>query len=298
MPPDLTEEGRPTTPPRRPTTARPRPGEGEGTPEPPSAEELAAVERHFLELARLSGAQVEPDAALGVTLVSHPTFGLPLDYATSVRWSEGEWRGRLRILEERVRERGVTPQLMLLDGFTSPPDLAARVRSLGWVSVLHETVLWTRRAAVVPHLDPWLRIEAVTHSSAAEYERVERGIFGLPERLADDRLAALKEALGGGRLRAYLVRLRGEPVATTRLSAQEGVAGLHGVGVAEDHRRRGFGTLITTVATRAALATGNRLVWLSVAEANAGARALYAALDYRPAFDWQRLVAVPIGSAR
>jgi ribosomal protein S18 acetylase RimI-like enzyme len=57
-----------------------------------------------------------------------------------------------------------------------------------------------------------------------------------------------------------------------------------------EHRRQGFGRLVTAVATRAGLATGNPLVWLSVDPANEPARRLYEDLGYRPAFSWQRLI--------
>jgi hypothetical protein len=47
---------------------------------------------------------------------------------------------------------------------------------------------------------------------------------------------------------------------------------------------------VTTVATRAGLATGHSLVWLSVDPENASAWRLYSRLDYRAAFRWRRLI--------
>ena len=282
-------EGRPTTPTRRPATARPRPDPSRERPEPPSPEELAAIERHLVELARLSGARVEADRS-GALLVLHPAYGLGLNYATQVRWSEGDWEERLADAADRLAALGERPQLLVAEGSTTPPGLAQRLLASGWRRIATETVLWTRRAAVVPHLDPSLRIEAVTSASAALYEQVEREIFGVPGVLADERTRRLVEATEAGAVRAYLVRLAGEPVATARLSSFEGLAALHGIGVVEGHRRKGLGTLATAVATRAGLATGARLVWLSVAPDNEPAVRLYAALDFQQAFGWHRLV--------
>jgi ribosomal protein S18 acetylase RimI-like enzyme len=53
-------------------------------------------------------------------------------------------------------------------------------------------------------------------------------------------------------------------------------------------RGQGFGTLVTTVATRAGLALGSRVVWLSVREDNATAQRVYARLGFRSAFGWTR----------
>jgi ribosomal protein S18 acetylase RimI-like enzyme len=84
------------------------------------------------------------------------------------------------------------------------------------------------------------------------------------------------------------VWLGDEPVAVARLSQGEGTAGLQGIGVVEEHRGQGYGTLITTVGTRAGLAMGNRLVWLSVREENERALAVYGRLGFERAFSWIR----------
>ena len=79
-----------------------------------------------------------------------------------------------------------------------------------------------------------------------------------------------------------------EPVAVARLSQGRSVAGLQGIGVVPAHRGHGYGTLITTVATRTGMATGNRLVWLSVNEDNEPAVRAYHALGFERAFSWTR----------
>lgn len=284
------EEGRPRTPTRRPETARPRRDVEEGEPREPDEEELAGIERHLVGLTELLGATANESPELAALLVRWPGRGPAFNHVALVRWSEDDWKERADAVASRLGEEGEVPALVVAEGLTQPPGLVQRLEEIGWTVVVRESVLWTRRAAIVPHLDPQLRIEAVTSASVPEYEAVERQIFGLSPFDADDRVAALRVSLAAGRQRAYLVRVRGEPVATARLATQQHLAALHGVGVVERRRREGFGTLVTTIATRAALAMGSKLVWLSVRERNDRARRLYTSLDYRPAFSWQLLL--------
>ena len=55
-------------------------------------------------------------------------------------------------------------------------------------------------------------------------------------------------------------------------------------------RRRGLGSLVTAVATRAGLAGGNKLVWLSVSELDNPALRVYRQLGFQPGFEWSRWV--------
>ena len=193
---------------------------------------------------------------------------------------------RLAQLSSELHRSADRAAVLVARGLTEPHDLAERLSALGWHATLHELILWTRAAAAVPHLDPLMRIEAVTRSTAPAYEALERAVFGLEGSLAEVRLAAIERALAAGRLRAYIARVAEEPVATARLWTFGELACLDGVGVVPRARRRGYGTLVTTIATRAALATGHRLVWLEVARDNAAARHMYEQLGYRPAFEW------------
>ena len=185
---------------------------------------------------------------------------------------------------------GEWPALLVADGVTQPPYMAAPLTAAGWIEIERERIMWTRTAPGVPHLDPSLRIEAVTSRTAAEYEVIERGIFDLPADFATQRTAGLSYAISAGWMRAYLVRLNGEAVATARLAAGNAVAGIFGVGVVSAQRRRGLGSLVTAVATRAGLAAGNKLVWLSVNELNDPALRVYRQLGFQPGFHWSRWV--------
>ena len=275
----------------RPDTARPRsdgdPGADE-EPAVPTREELERIEAQLVELAALAGATTSDDAALGASLVRWPGRGPALNHAERVRWPTDP-AGVLQHVERLAAElhrSGDRAAVTVAPGLTEPHDLAARLSALGWHATLHELILWTRSAAVVPHLDPRMRIEAVTRLNAPTYEALERAVFGLEGSLAGARLAAIERALAAGRLRAYVARVADEPVGTARLWTFGGLACLDGVGVVSRARRCGYGTLITTIATRAALATGHRLVWLEVARDNAAARRMYEKLGFRPAFEW------------
>jgi ribosomal protein S18 acetylase RimI-like enzyme len=280
-------ELRPTTPVARPASARRRSDVPQEV-APPTPEELARIGRHLVSLPVHEGASVTDEADLGVLMVRRPGAGPERAYAAMPRWSTEGWRASLARVSQRMRAEGAWPCLVLRDGLDQPAGLAAWLPREGWAQVSSERVLWVGQAASVPHLDPGLRIEAVQPPRAAVHEALERRIFGMADETAEQRGQALAAALATGRLRAYVIHAAGEPVAVARLSQGEGVAALVGIGVAPEHRREGLGRLITTVATRAGLATGNRLVWLSVREADAPATALYAGLGYQPAFSWTR----------
>ena len=111
------------------------------------------------------------------------------------------------------------------------------------------------------------------------------------DRYADSRTEHLARAVESGALRAYLVRLDGEAVASARLSISDGIAAVSGVGVMPHRRNQGLATLVTSVATRAGLAMGSPLVWLSVDERNTPALKVYQRLGYRPSFRWSRWAA-------
>jgi ribosomal protein S18 acetylase RimI-like enzyme len=272
---------------RRPESARPR---EDAVPEvePPSAEELEAIHRHLVTLPGQEGAQVEVDEALGVTFVRGPGSGPDLTYAAMSRWDAVSWPDALAAVRARMLDDGAWPSLLLTDRLEQPRELPAEVERQGWMPVAGETVMWVGHASVVPHLDPGMRIEAVQPRTMATHERVERAIFGIGADQAERRREALGAALEDGRLRAWVVWLEDEPVAVARLSQGTAAAGLQGIGVVDRYRGQGYGTLITTIATRAGMATGNRLVWLSVREDNDSAVSVYDKLGFERAFSWTR----------
>lgn len=276
---------------QRPPNVRSRADAADDTvPPAPSTAEAEAIERAQARLVEIGGASRSEEPALGATLLEWPGRGPAFNHATCLRWSDEDWHDRAAGVASRLRNLGEVPCLVVSDSLTTPPDVAGRLQREGWLEIGHEVVMWTRRAAAVPHLEAVLRLEAVTSAHIDEYETVERRIFGIAERELADRRAALAAAIDAGVLRVYLVREKGVPVATARLLVEDGLAGVHGLGVAPEQRRRGLGRYLTTIVTRAGLALGASLVWLSVDDANGPARALYGGLDYRPAFGWHRLI--------
>lgn len=282
-------------PPVRPDSARPRvdaPETDAGT--APSPDELQAIEWERTRWVTLLGASVEPDDALGVAWATHPARGAGLNFASRVRWPAADVESRLAAVDARMRAAGVWPQVVVADGLSEPHDLDARLRAAGWVPLGSERLMFTRHASVVPHLDPGLRIEAVTPSTALECATLETAAFGLDPDAIDVSAGLLALAVESGATRAFIVRLAREPIACARLvpgAVGSSVASLHAVGVAERHRRRGYGRLITAIATRAGLATGHKLVWLSVDADNAGAIEMYRGLAFDFTFTWTRWAA-------
>jgi ribosomal protein S18 acetylase RimI-like enzyme len=281
--------------PKRPASVRARvdaPESDAGA--PPTPAELQAIEKERTAWVALLGASVERDDAFGVTWSAHPSRGAGLNFASVVRWPAADVAARLDQVEARMHDAGVWPQIVVAEGLSEPVNLVDRLKEAGWVSLGSERLMWTRHASDVPHLDPGLRIEAVTPATALECARLETAAFGLdPDAIAES-AELLGRAVVAGATRAFLVRLVGEVVASARLVPGEAgskIASLHAIGVAARHRRRGYGRLITAIATRAGLATGHQLVWLSVDSDNAGAIEMYRGLAFDFTFDWARWAA-------
>ena len=285
----------PKPPINRPASARPRGAAGDaaaGETKPPSAAELAAIEYGFADLSRHSGADVRRAAELDAVVVLLSGRGVGYNFVACPRWAGINVPGRLAQVARTMRGDGEWPALVVADGVSEPPTLADELAAAGWFRLEGELVMATRRPAAVPHLDSSLRIAAVTARTTEEYEALERAVFGLAPDFAATRREHLAASVDRGDVRAYLVRLRGEAVATARLAGATGeqIRGIYGVGVAAAHRRQGLGTLVTAVATRAALASGSALAWLSVDERNESALGVYRRLGFTPAYRWSRWV--------
>jgi ribosomal protein S18 acetylase RimI-like enzyme len=282
-------EGAPGSAPRRPATARPRRSNPEAS-EPPTIEELAAIERQLARLSEQAGAALTDDEQLGLMWVRFGR-GPALDYATGFAWTPDEARRRLPILTQRMRDAGAWPTAVVDETTDDRSGLTRVLAEAGWLRVAAERTMYTRQAAVVPHLEPDLRVEAVTPDSAAECVRLETLVFGLPAEQLPLRVERLTDSVRSGQLRGFMLRLVREPLASARLTPGDGVAAVSAVGVAPRHRRRGYGRMITAIAVRAGLATGHGLVWLSVEEGNEPAAALYRGLGFAPSFAWSRWIA-------
>jgi [ribosomal protein S18]-alanine N-acetyltransferase len=274
--------------PRRPATARPRADAGAG--QAPSAAELGLIERQRARLSEQAGATLVEDDRLGVTWVRFGR-GPALDYATAIDWSPDETPTRLAALAGSMRADGAWPTIVIDETTRERVAFTQLLAGAGWQRVGSERTMYARHPAVVPHLDPDLRVEAVTPASAGESVRLETLVFGLPPEQITVRTERLAESVRAGQVRAFLLRLVREPLAGARLTPGAGAAAITAVAVAPRHRRRGYGRMVTAVALRAGLATGHALVWLSVEETNAPALSLYRSLGFAPAFAWSRWIA-------
>lgn len=278
--------------PRRPATARPRQDIDETAHSAaPTPAELDAIERQHAALPDLTSGQVTDDPALGVVWVRFAHRVPTLSFAKCIRWPADEFDARLAAVDQRMRADGDWPAIVIAEGVSEPVNVAARLAGAGWIRVDAERIMVARHAPVVPHLDPGLRIEAVTPATAVECARLEVASFGVPETEVHERAERLARAVTAGAVRGFIVRLLREPVASARLVPGAGIAALTGINVVARQRRRGYGRLVAAVGTRAGLATGHKLVWLSVDETNTAAVELYRGLGYEPSFEWSRWVA-------
>ena len=281
-----------TDAPRRPATARARRDTAEHEPSAqPSREELLAIERMHAELALQANGSVVDDEELGGAWVRFPDRRPALNYAACLRWTAADFDARLAQAVRRSHDAGDWPLIQIAEGVAPPPDVATRLSAAGWSRVAGERIMFTRHAPVVPHLDRSLRVEAVTPASALDCVRLEIANFDLPPDQLGERAERLARLVDGGKVRAFLLRLMHEPVASVRLTSGPGIASLTAVGVAAAQRRRGYARMITAVATRAGLATGHKLVWLSVDPASTAAMKAYTALGFEPSFSWSRWAA-------
>ena len=281
------------TGPRRPETARPRQDGPESHEHGlPTADELDSIESQHAGRMVQSGAEVTPDEELGVWWIRFERRTPQLAFAMHLRWPADEAAERLARLTAVMQGRGEWPSVSISEGLTQPATIGDTLTAAGWRIVAGERIMFTRHPPTNPHLDPTLRIEAVTPSTARECVELEITNFGLPLNEIEPRTEWLAESVRNGSERAFIVRLMHKPVASARLiPGRGGTACLSAINVVAAQRGRGYGRLVTSVATRAGLATGAKLVWLSVDESNAPAVKLYESLGFEPTYAWSRWIA-------
>src|SRR5689334_23760533 len=97
----------------RPSSARPRQDHDEHAAEPPSVEELRAIEAHRIDWARIQGATVEDVPELGGKLVTHSALGSSLNYVAGIRWTDGDIEAHLAAVVELMSDRGAWPSIIV-----------------------------------------------------------------------------------------------------------------------------------------------------------------------------------------
>ena len=255
-------------------------------PESLPASELDAIERNAYEAIQPGVVEIRDDGDAWIVRAAGPPGAIGYSRAAVLRFASAESAHlRLEELTRGFHDEGRSAAFAFAHGVSRPAELGRFLRERGLVEIERETVFWTHHPPAIPHLGPALRIEQVGEAAASHYVDVEAQVFGIPPGMAAGRLPSLRASLGLPGRRAYLVSAADRYVATARLTVVAGLASLTSIGVLPEVRRRGYGRLVTAVATRAGLAAGARLVWLAVAPDNSAAMRLYEDLGYYPAFE-------------
>jgi ribosomal protein S18 acetylase RimI-like enzyme len=250
------------------------------------APELDAIERNTYEAIQPGVVEINDTGDAWIVRAPGPPGAIGYSRAGVLRFgSLPAARARLDVLTRGFHAEGRTAAFAVAQGVTTPDEVGSLLAERGLVEIEREAVLWTSELPAIPHLDPGLRVEQVSAETAPLYIDVEAAAFGIPPGMAAGRLPALRASIAVAGRRAYLVSVGRRYVATTRLAVVGGLASLTSVGVLPEDRGKGYGRLITAVATRAGLAAGARLAWLAVAPDNLVALRLYESLGYRSAFE-------------
>ena len=135
-------------------------------------------------------------------------------------------------------------------GPDSAPGVAAELTDHGAVRLGAMPVMTIRTDKVTPADGPSdLDIEVVGDADALkEWVRVFATSFGLPPEIHDDLLRSESERHDADRIVRFIGRRAGQAVGTSLLYDAHGVAGVYVVATAEDQRRQGIGTALTTAA--------------------------------------------------
>ncbi len=148
----------------------------------------------------------------------------------------------------------------------------AALEALGWHAERHVPVMAKElNAATSAKTSPGVTAEEVTTATLADWSRIVAVSFGCPEEYVEgpasyDRDVGLP---GETALRRFLLRVDGEPVASSALlpgPPASGLAGIFCVGTLEPMRGQGLGTIITEVAMDAARTTGTRVLVLQASD--------------------------------
>ncbi|HEV7525871.1 MAG TPA: GNAT family N-acetyltransferase [Acidimicrobiia bacterium] len=154
---------------------------------------------------------------------------------------------------------------------TTPPHTAAALEAVGWHVEQHVPVMAKELSAGTPLTRRGATVEEVTTAGLPEWSRVVALSFGCPEEYVEGPASYDRDAGVPGEtdLRRFLLRIDGEPLASSALlpgSTRSGLAGIFCVGTLERVRGQGLGTIITQAAMDAARDAGTRVAVLQASE--------------------------------
>jgi len=155
---------------------------------------------------------------------------------------------------------------------TTQAHTAVALEALGWHAEWQVPVMAIElNTETFARTSPDVTVEEVTSATLADWSRVVAVSFGCPEEYVEgpasyDRDVGLP---GETALRRFLLRIEGEPVASSALlpgPAASGLAGIFCVGTLEHMRGRGLGTIVTQTAMNAARDAGTHVAVLQASE--------------------------------
>lgn len=184
--------------------------------------------------------------------------------------------GLVTELLDRVEAAGVPYCLQLRAG--ARRDLEDVARSRGMVLDGEEPTMVLDDASLLPATAgvPGLTVERLGPQEGTEHARIAAHAFGTRVEIFEAAVTPAILAVPG--IRAYVGRVRGEPVASAVGVTHRGVTGVVAVGTLAAHRRRGYGSAVTARAAGDGFAAGARWVWL---QADPSVVTVYERLGFR-----------------
>jgi hypothetical protein len=155
---------------------------------------------------------------------------------------------------------------------TTPPDTSTELELLGW-PVDHEVPVMAKELNTARSVPTGLgvTVEEVTAASLGEWSKVVAVSFGCPEEYVEGPASYDRDVGVPGEtpLRRFLLRIDGEPVASSALlpgPRASGLAGIFCVGTLARVRGQRLGTIITEAAMDAARDAGAQVAVLQASE--------------------------------
>ena len=221
-------------------------------------------------------------------------------HAGAIEIDEAAWPERLAVVRDFFRRRQRVPA-MVADPWTTPPDLALRLRAEGWSESFRHAglifpaaralgdVAWPAASSIEElaspppqeevepeELTPFAEVamdDQRRFPSMEAFGEVFEAAFG--ETAPDYSFAGYRRAIPAGFERPRpgvqvvhtLVRIAGEPAAIGSRVQFEGVAGLYNLGVGPKFRGRNLGGILTLHRVAEARAEGAQVVFLLTEDA-------------------------------